>query len=246
MARFFIDEREIALPPNTYSFGQIVKQVEDIHLPARCAIRKICVDGLSLSPDILSGDNGGILSQLENHDKIEIFTGTLSEIARDSIIETIAYLDRVEAVIPPLATGFQMSPGPESFENLYQLCEGFYWLNLLLDKLATNLQITLNNVLIKERPVREHLQKFMAILRQLADSQERRDFVLIAGLLESEVLPLVAVWKEIFSFVSQKVDAAQQGPKDLSNDFLGCQNPDSLTRIWQAGQGFGYVPSKSE
>lgn len=208
MTRLFIDEKEIASPLNISSLDQILKHVEDVHLPPKSVIRRICVDGLSLLPDALSEDKDGILSQMENRDKVEIFTGTLSEIAHDSIIEAVAYLDRIEAITPSLATSFQISPGPESFENLRQLCDGFYWLNLLLDKLETNFQITLENVLIKERPAREHLQKFIAILKQLIDSQERRDFVLISDLLEYEVLPLVPIWKEIFSFISQKVNAA--------------------------------------
>jgi len=209
MTRLFINEREIAPPSNISSLDQILKHVENVHLPPNSVIRRICVDGLSILPDALPDDINELLNQMENRDKVEIFTGTLSEIARDSIVEAIAYLDRIEAITHSLATSFQVSPGPESFNNLRQLCEGFYWLSLLLDKLEASFQITLENVLIKEKPAREHLQQFITILKQLIDSQERRDFVLISDLLEYEVPPMVPVWKEIFSFISQRVNAAQ-------------------------------------
>ncbi len=209
MTRFFINEKEIAPPLNASSLDQVLKHVEDAHIPPNSVIRRIRVDGLSLLPDALPENVGEILNQIENRDKIEIFTGTLPEIARDSITEAVAYLDRIETITSSLATSFQVSPGPESFNNLRQLCEGFYWLSLLLDKLEASFQISLEDVFIKEKPAREHLQKFIAVLKQLIDSQERRDFVLISDLLEYEVLPLVPIWREIFSFVSQKVNAAQ-------------------------------------
>jgi hypothetical protein len=209
MTRVFINEREIAPPLDISSLDQIVKHVEDVHLAPDSVIRRICVDGLSLFPDVLHEGAREILRQIENRDKVEIFTGTLQEIARDSIMEAMAYLDRIEAVTPSLATSFQVRPGPESFEKLRQLDEGFYWLNLLLDRLKTNFQIPLEDLLVKGKPVLEHLQKFIEALKQLVDSQEKGDFIMISDLLEYEILPLVPVWKEIFSLILQRVNVAQ-------------------------------------
>jgi hypothetical protein len=105
--------------------------------------------------------------------------------------------------------GFQMTPGPESFESLRQLYEGFYWLNLLLDKLAASFEIDLSDVLIQETPAREHHQKFITILKQLIDSHERGDLILISDILEYEILPLVPIWKEMFGIILKKVSVAQ-------------------------------------
>jgi hypothetical protein len=209
MARFFINEREIAPPLDISSLDQILKHVEDIHLPPNSLIRQIYVDGLSLMPDAFSRDPDGILQQMESRDKVEILTGTLWEIAHDSIIEAMAYLERIEAITPSLAASFQNSPGPGSFENLRQLYEGFYWLNLLLGKLETNFQMNFEKVFVQEMPVREHFEKFIAILKQLMDSQRRGDFALIGDLLEYEMLPLVPIWKEIFRCILQKVGVPQ-------------------------------------
>jgi flagellin-specific chaperone FliS len=209
MAKVFINEREIAPLLNISSLDQILKHVEDVHLPPNSVIRRICVDGHSLAPDAFRADTEEIFRKIEERNTVKIFTGTLSDIAHDSIIEAVAYLDRVEAAIPSLATSFQVSPGHESFKNLRQLYEGFYWLNILLDKLGTNFQINLEDVLIKDKPVRDHLQKFAAIVKQLIDSQEKKDIVLISDLLEYEILPLVSVWKGIFSFILQRVTQAQ-------------------------------------
>jgi hypothetical protein len=205
MTRYFINEREIAPPLDISSLDQILKNVEGFDLPPNSVIRQIHIDGQPLIADSLS-DAGSLSRQMENREKIEIFTGTLSEIARDSIAEAIAYLARIEDVTHSLAICFQTAPGPEAFENLRQLLEGFYWINLLLDKLATSFHLAMNEFSVQGTAVGEHLNKFISILQQLIDSQERADFILIADLLEYEVIPMLPAWQEIFSHLFQKIN----------------------------------------
>jgi hypothetical protein len=205
MTRFFIDDREIAPPLNASSLDDVLRHVEDVYLPPDSVVRQIQIDGLPLIPNDSSENWSALFDRIEARDKVEIFTGTVEEIARCSIAEALTYLDRIETAILSLAGSFQISPGPQPFENLRQLCEGFYWLNVLLDKLKTNFEIDLDNLLIKEIPAPEYHRKFISILKQLIDSQEKGDFVLIADLLEYEILPLVPVWKEMFSLILGKI-----------------------------------------
>ncbi len=209
MTRLFVNDREIVPPLNVSSLDQILKFVENSHLPPNSVVRKIQIDGTSLSPEYLASGQAGVLNHVEQQNKIEIFTGTVTEIANDSIGEALAYLDRVESATPSLITSFQTFPGQETFENLKQLYEGFYWINLLLDKLNASFQVNLDDVLIQEIPVREHHRKFASILKQLIESQEKGDFVLISDLLEYEILPLVPVWKEMFGIILKKMSTAQ-------------------------------------
>jgi hypothetical protein len=208
MTRFFVNEREIEIPLDLSSLDQILQHAENLHLPPNSVIRQINIDGLPLMLDFPQ-DSGEIFKQAENRDKVEIITGTLMEIAKDSIREAMAYLDRIEGLTPSLATGFQISPGPESFENLRQLYEGFYWMSLLLDKLSANFHISLESSFVQGLSIQDHLKKFISILKQLIDSQEKGDFFLISDLLEYEILPMVPIWKEVFSFISQRVHVAQ-------------------------------------
>ncbi len=205
MTRFFVNDREIPPPLNAVSLEQVLKHVEDVHLPPDSLIRHIEIDGLPFVPNDSSEVQSEIINQIDKRDKVEIFTGTLAEIARHSITEALAYLDRIEAATPSLAESFRVSPRVASFRDLRQLNEGFYWLNLLLDKLRTKYGVDLNEIPIQEASAQEHCHKFISILKQLVESQEKRDFVLISDLLEYEILPLVPVWKELFGVISEKV-----------------------------------------
>jgi len=207
MTRYFLDSQEIAVPFDLSSIAQILKHVEEYHLPPNRVVRRVQIDGLPLMPG--SDDKCELLHASEKRDSVEMFTETVKGIAHDSIDEAFEYLDRVEAAIPSLSMSFQSCPGPEAFENLRQLYEGLYWLNLLLDKLKANFQIRIDDALVQGVPAPEHHRKFISVLKQLIESQERKDFVLIADLLQYEICPLVPVWREMFGIVSEKVNAAQ-------------------------------------
>jgi hypothetical protein len=209
MTKYYVNEREIAPPLDVSSLDKALKEIEGAYLEPHSVVRQIHVDGVPVMPDDFPEAPSEMLQHLENREKIEIYTGTLTEIARESIAEAFEYLDRVEAATPDLASGFQISPGPESFESLRQLYEGLYWLNLLMDKLKASFHISMDDVRIQDVPAREHHQKFISVLKQMIDSHERGDFILIADLLEYEILPLVPIWREMFNIILEKASKKQ-------------------------------------
>ena len=205
MTRFYVNDREINPPGGISSFDQILSYADKEQIPPNSVIRLISIDGNPLMQGEMSGDPQKIFSQISSCEKLEIITGTLQEIVRDSVSEALEYIDRVEEGISPLASMFQTDPGPEAFEGLRQLFEGFYWLNLLLDKLSGSFGVPLDEVILQGIPAQEHHRKFISILKQLQESQERRDMVLISDLLEYEIIPLIPVWRELFRLISVKV-----------------------------------------
>jgi hypothetical protein len=208
MTRLFVDNFEVSAPFDMASLHELLKHVEAVHLSPETVVRQIRINGLPLAVPAAE-EKSELLFHLENHDTVEIFTGTINQIAQDSVADALQYLDRVEAATPSLITSFQMNPGPESFERLKQLYQGLYWLTILLAKLKTKFQMNLDEVFIQGALVLEHQQKFISVLKTLIEAQEKRDFVLISDLLEYEILPIVAVWREMFGIVSEKVNAAQ-------------------------------------
>jgi hypothetical protein len=204
MTRVYVDKREVPLPPSAFeSLDRIVKHVEDHLLPPDIVIRQIEVDGAPLFSEHTPGSGPAPQTDHPGREKIEIITGTLAEIARDSIREAQAYLDRVEALTPSLVTSFQLSPGPEAFEQLKQLFDGFYWLHLLLDRIGAAFKVTADIHVSDGTTARDCHFRFASILKQLVEAQERQDFVLIADLLEYEILPLVPEWKALFAVLQQ-------------------------------------------
>jgi len=201
MTRIFLNEREIQSPlPGYASLDEILKHVERSYLAPNDVIRQIHVDGLPLLLDESGALPADLIQGIEKRERVEISTGTLQEIASDSVREAISYLDRIETAIPSLASSFRVFPGQEAFANLKELYTGFYWLIVLLDRLRQSYASLLG------APLPEVHQRLGSVLQQLVDSQERGDFVLIADLLEYEVLPIIPAWKGVFADIAQKIE----------------------------------------
>ncbi len=209
MTRFFVDNREIPSPPPGFSsLDGILKHIEENHLPPDNVVREIHVDGTPVPLTDLRAIPAEFLCGIEKRARVEITTGSLREIACESLREASAYLDRAEPLIPLLASSFRTFPGPEAFANLKELYSGLYWLNLLLHRLEKNFGITFWDTSLHGTPFQEHQRKFLSVIQQLVDSQQKADFVLVADLLEYEILQFLPVWKELFSGIARKLETA--------------------------------------
>jgi hypothetical protein len=209
MTRIYVDGKEI--PPPAVAFEwleELITHVETQIIPSDALIRHVEIDGHPLLEGGSESNTAPVNSCICGSDTIEVFTGTLPQIAGDSIKEALDYLQRVETAIPSIASSFQILPGPEAFEQLKQLLEGFYWLNLLVRKLSSALRLELRQTTIQGSNAGEYFDKFTMILNQLVDSQERQDNLLIADLLEYEILPLMPAWKELFGIMGRMADTS--------------------------------------
>ena len=207
MTRYYVNGKEIEIASDFSSLDQMLKYVENKYLEPAAIIREVHVDGSPLAPESFRGDEENF-DMSDVREKIEIITGTLAEIAVESIAGAQEYLVKIENAAPALAVKFQDFPESEDFGNLGSLCEGFYFLSILLDKLANGYQLKLNEINVRGLSVSEYLQKFAEIVKQLNDAQEKQEYLLIADTIEYEILPIVPVWKEIFEAIAQKIKSA--------------------------------------
>jgi hypothetical protein len=203
MTRLLIDKREVAqLPPDLTSLEQVVRMVEADHLSSDTIIRDIRIDGQPLTN---AEDEFRIPDRIDSRDTIEIITSTVGEVALDSIREATVYLGRIEKATPLLAMGFRSQCDRHDFENLKQFYEGFYWINLLLDRLERSFEIRLETITVNGLSAREHHLHLAALLKEVIEAHEKRDFGLVADLLEYEIAPLIPACKDLFAAVGQRV-----------------------------------------
>ncbi len=203
MTRLFVDEREVSAPPPAFSsLEEVIRHVEANLLPPNSIIRQVSLDGEPIDADSCQADPSMILGDLARRERIDVFTCTIREIALDSIKEADRYLERVEAITPSIAAAFRAYPGPEAFENLKQLYDGFYWLNMLLSRLQTVFNLNVEAKRAGGASLKEHNQRFTTLLQQLVRGHEQGDFVLMADLLEFEVLPMIPVWKSLLADIA--------------------------------------------
>jgi hypothetical protein len=203
MTRYYVNDREVEVPADFSSSDQILKHIEDRCLEPGAIIREVHVDGRPLAPEAFRDQDNGF--KTTDCEKIEIFTGTLADIASESIAGAQDYLLKIEKAAPALAVKFQDFPETEDFSNLGSLCEGFLFLSTLLEKLVICYQVKFDEITVRGVSAREHILKFADIVKQLNEAQEKQEYLLIADTIEYEILPFIPVWKEIFEAVSRKI-----------------------------------------
>jgi hypothetical protein len=228
VTRIFVDNREIGIPKDNSSMSQILKYVEDSHLAQNSAVWQIQVNGLPLIPNGFSENRDRTaLGPMKASDKIEIFTGTLAEIARQAISDALNYVEFIESATPSLARSFRTNPPSESFKELPDLYEGLYWWHLLLDKLKADFLDPSDGAAVWKGSESDYYQKLVSILKRLIESREKENFVRIADLLEREIIPLIPVWRGMLGAVAQRMGVTQQAVKSLSNESDECQTHDN-------------------
>ena len=199
MTRLYVDAREVPCPsPDPSTLEEILRHVEQNHLPPESVVRQVSVDGMPLGVDQLER------GRIRLRESIEIVTGSLREVAAESLEEAVSYLARVETGIPRLAADLQEFPGPAEYDSLKQLYEGLFWLSLLMDRLCSALHIDLGRLLIGGTSASIHHRRLAAALKRLIDAQEDEDFATLASLLESDIRAMVPIWRDMFLEISAR------------------------------------------
>jgi hypothetical protein len=207
MIRLFVDEHEKPLDARIgSSLADVLGHVEGRYLKPNRMIREILVDGLPLILEELS-DTEAAEAPATIREKIEVFTASIAEVAGESIREALAYLGRVEAAIPSISRSFREFPAPADHENLRQLCEGLYWLNILSDRIRRTFQPLEGDSEMAVNVDRDQV----TLLRDLVDAQEQRDYLKLSDLLERRVLPLMPAWRGILTSLIPRVAEAARG-----------------------------------
>jgi hypothetical protein len=208
MTRLYIDKREVTpLPANLDCLDDLIQLVENQYLSANMLIQQIQLDGMPLVPDHPASVQPG---SLRNQETIEVFTASMRDIAIESIEEATAYLGRIEAATPSLTSSLRTQTGHEVYESLKQFYEGLYWINLLLNRLELSFQIPMAEIKISSGTAQSYCMMLATLLKEVIEAHEKKDFGLLADLLEYEVAPLIPACKEIFAMVRIHILEAHQ------------------------------------
>jgi hypothetical protein len=207
MTRCYVNEREIELPPGIFSLSEALKHVEEAYLRPQSAIRQIKLDNHPFPADEADAiDSVPLMSSSDiEARRLDIATGDLKTVAHHCITEILAELKRIRGVTDSLAKRYSASATPATLDNLNHLREGLCWISLLLEKLAVDFQIDFEAVRIQTPAASEFGSNFSHVLKRFADLVQKRDFGLLAEMIECEINPMIAAWIEIFGLIGRKV-----------------------------------------
>lgn len=122
---------------------------------------------------------------LKDIQMLEVIAYTPSEFIASSLLDAETYLERALKGLDDLSDGFYKTPGTDDWASFSKMLEGIQWINLVI--------ISIEH--LEEKPV--NWMEFMNIsnkleneLKNLEEAIETKDFVLIADLIQYEILSM--------------------------------------------------------
>ncbi|MBT3515395.1 MAG: hypothetical protein HOB32_07960 [Nitrospina sp.] len=127
---------------------------------------------------------------------LEIEISTLSGIINKNIDNADAYLIRLIPGIEKSVELFRMGNEQEANKFFINIIDGIDWLSQVLDMILAAKAISPDTV-FGGKSIQDRRTSLVGFTQQMVDANKNQDWVLLADLLEYEILPYYQEWSEL-------------------------------------------------
>ncbi len=174
------------------TLGDLLLHIEKDGVPQGNVVRSIKIDGQESSPD--SPEVQKIL--LSEIATLEVEISTLSNIINKNIENADAYLIRLIPGIEKSVELFRMGNEQEANKFFINIIDGVDWLSQVLDTILTAKAISPDTV-FDGKSIQDRQASLVDLTQQMVDANKNQDWVLLADLLEYEILPYYQEWSNL-------------------------------------------------
>jgi hypothetical protein len=196
--KIFINSIEKAMDFHGNSLGELLDQIQKNTVLPGTYISTITLDGKSTDLQIESDQAQEFRALLVNEiGKLEIEIVSVQEIVNKNLDNAELYLEKLIPGIEKAAELFQVEDETEANKFFLNIIDGIEWLSQVLDGVVSALNIDIENNKILGRTVHEHQAQLIDLTQQLVEANTNKDWVLVADLLEYEILPFYREWSKL-------------------------------------------------
>ena len=174
------------------TLGDLVLHIEKEGGGQGKVVRSIQIDGKESSPDS-SVARETPLSEIET---LEIEISTLSDIVNKNIENADAYLIRLIPGIEKSVELFRVGSEQEANKFFINIIDGIDWLSQVLDMVLAAKEISPDSV-FNGKSIQDRRASLVDFTQQMVDANKNQDWVLLADLLEYEILPYYQEWSDL-------------------------------------------------
>jgi len=193
--RLLINGKEETIAHTGETLGDLLVLVEKGEVAQGNVVRSVKLNGQESSPDS-SVTRQTPLSEI---DILEVEVSTLLGIIDKNIENADAYLKRLIPGIEKAVELFRTGNEQEANQFLIKIIDGMDWFSQVLDTILTAKEISPDTV-ISGKSIQDRQANLVDFTQQMVNANKNRDWVLLADLLEYEVLPFYKEWS---SFLPQ-------------------------------------------
>lgn len=195
MTKIIINEEEKNY--DTSSFDSLKKLYENLlgeFAAQEYFVTKIKLNGEELSENELQKKGHLPVNDIES---LELIILTMPEIALNNINNTMEYLGKLIPAVKNASELFRTKSPEEANKYYLQCIEGLTWFQEVVDNISSLLKQELETVDLSPKSFEELQKQLLSITKEVSDSQAKKDWVMLADLLEYELTPYLEEWQSV-------------------------------------------------
>jgi len=174
------------------TLGDLLLHIEKDGVPQGNVVRSIKIDGEESSPDSPAAQK----TPLSEIATLEVEISTLSDMINKNVENADAYLIRLIPGIEKSVELFRMGNEQEANKFFINIIDGIDWLSQVLDMILTAKAISPDTV-FDGKSIQDRRASLMDLTQQMVDANKNQDWVLLADILEYEILPYYQEWSNL-------------------------------------------------
>ena len=174
------------------TLGALLLPLEKEGVPQGNVVRAIKIDGQESSPDSPEAQK----TPLSEIATLEVEISTLSDIINKNIENADAYLIRLIPGIEKSVELFRMGNEQEANKFFINIIDGIDWLSQVLDMILKAKTISPDTV-FDGKTIQDRRASLVDLTQQMVEANKNQDWVLLADLLEYEILPYYQEWSNL-------------------------------------------------
>ncbi len=175
--------------------GETLKEVLDVILKSRrdSYVRRIWLEGQEVS----SGAMDTLMTSITSIELLELELAHLGDLLANNLANAKEYLEKLIPGFQKAADLFRMGNEQEAHKFYLQILDGIDWFS----------QVVLNIVKSRGNQVEgqslgDRQEKLTGLMAQMLEANQNQDWVLMADLLEYEMIPYYEDWQETLSHIN--------------------------------------------
>jgi hypothetical protein len=153
-------------------------------------IRRIWLDGQEAS----SNTQDTLKTSTASVELLELELALLQDLVSNNLTNAKQYLEKLISGFQKAADLFSMGNEQEANQYYLQILDGIDWFSQVILTIV-NAQVDI----FKEQTLEERQKKLTDLMVQMLEANKNQDWVLMADLLEYEMIPFYKDWQEVLS-----------------------------------------------
>ncbi|MDG1843307.1 MAG: hypothetical protein P8I98_03190 [Nitrospinaceae bacterium] len=174
------------------TLGDLLSHIEKVGVAQGNVVRSIKIDGQESSPDSSEAQR----TQISEIATLELEISTLADMINKNIENADAYLIRLIPGIEQSVELFRIGNEQEANKFFVKIVDGIDWFSQVLDIILAAKEISPETV-FEGKSIQDRRTSLVGLTQQMVDANKNQDWVLLADLLEYEILPYYQEWSNL-------------------------------------------------